>query len=99
MKETDEIDIKIKIANQEVKLRQPVCNQEFIRDVESRVEELWRTWRARFPQLSESRLLAMMVYQYASFYMQQGARFASAEKAVRSASDFLAEALSGGDKA
>lgn len=99
MKETDEIDIKIKIANQEVKLRQPVCNQEFIRDVESRVEELWRTWRARFPQLSESRILAMMVYQYASFYMQQGACFASAEKAVRSASDFLAEALSGGDKA
>lgn len=99
MKETDEIDIKIKIANQEVKLRQPVCNQEFIRDVESRVEELWRTWRVRFPQLSESRILAMMVYQYASFYMQQGARFASAEKAVRSASDFLAEALSGGDKA
>lgn len=99
MKETDEIDIKIKIANQEVKLRQPVRNQEFIRDVESRVEELWRTWRARFPQLSESRILAMMVYQYASFYMQQGARFASAEKAVRSASELLADALAGGDKA
>ena len=93
MKETDEINIKIKIANQEVKLRQPLGNQDFIRDVESRVEELWRTWRARFPQLSESRILAMMVYQYASFYMQQGVRFDSAEKAVRDASDMLARAL------
>ena len=33
MKETDEIDIKIKIANQELKLHQPVGSQEFIRDV------------------------------------------------------------------
>lgn len=97
MKETDEIDIKIKIANQEVKLRQPVRNQEFIRDVEGRIEELWRTWRARFPQLSESRILAMMVYQYASFYMQQGARFDAAEKAVREASGLLAHALAAPD--
>ena len=71
MKETDEIDIKIKIANQELKLHQPVGSQEFIRDVEDKVEQLWNTWRARFPQLSENRILAMMVYQYASFYMQQ----------------------------
>ena len=35
----------------------------------------------------------MMVYQYASFYMQQGVRFDSAEKAVRDASDMLARAL------
>lgn len=93
MKETDEIDIKIKIANQELKLHQPVGSQEFIRDVEDKVEQLWNTWRVRFPQLSENRILAMMVYQYASFYMQQSKRNAAAEKTVRALSEQLRGAL------
>ncbi len=93
MKETDEIDIKIKIANQQVTLHQPLNNQEFIRDVEGRIEDLWSTWRARFPNLSESKLLAMMVYQYASFYFQMRHKYDAAGESVRAISRQLEEAL------
>lgn len=93
MKETDEIDIKIKIANQQVTLHQPLNNQEFIRDVEGRIEDLWSTWRARFPNLSESKLLAMMVYQYASFYFQMRHKYDDAGESVRATSRVLEEAL------
>lgn len=93
MKETDEIDIKIKIANQQVTLHQPLNNQEFIRDVEGRIEDLWSTWRARFPNLSESKLLAMMVYQYASFYFQMRHKYDTAGESVRATSRVLEEAL------
>ena len=93
MTETDEIDIKIKIANQQVTLHQPLNNQEFIRDVEGRIEDLWSTWRARFPNLSESKLLAMMVYQYASFYFQMRHKYDAAGESVRATSRVLEEAL------
>lgn len=93
MKETDEIDLKIKIASQQVTLHQALKNQDFVRDVESRIEELWQTWRIRFPNLTEARLLAMMVYQYASFYFQMRQRYESAEESAQRAVAALNSAL------
>lgn len=93
MKETDAIDIKIKIANQQILLHQPLRDQDFIRDVEANIEQLWKTWRKRFPNHTESKLLAMMVYQYASFYFQQRHRYDDVLKEASNASEVLQTAL------
>lgn len=93
MKETDEIEIKIKIANEQLTLRNKISEQEFVRDVEANIAELYSTWRPRFPHLSESRLLAMMVYQYASFYFTMRRRHNDAMSSAAFASSLLADAL------
>lgn len=97
MKETDEIDIKIKIANEQLTLRNKISEQGFIRDVEANIEELYSTWRPRFPHLSDNRLLAMMVYQYASFYFSMRQRYNDVMDTSRKVSGTLADAIKDAD--
>ena len=40
-----------------------------MRETERRVAELFDNWRRMFPSKSEQELLAMMTYQYASYYL------------------------------
>lgn len=96
MKDKDEIDIKIKIANEQLTLRNKLSEQDFVRDVEANIDELYRTWRPRFPHLSESRLLAMMVYQYASFYFGMRRRYDDTLTAAEEASNLLLNAIKSG---
>lgn len=78
MKETDDIDINIIIAGQPLELTVPFSSQEEVRAVEAHIASLYNKWRARYPRKSGSELLAMLAYQYASFYYSMKQREADA---------------------
>jgi hypothetical protein len=78
MKEDDVIDISIKIANQHLGLKVPFNQQDEVREIEDLMSRYYTTWRKQYPRKSESELLAMLAYQFASYYYalrirQQGA--------------------------
>lgn len=49
-------------------MRVGLDEQDRVRDVESAVNTLYAKWHERFPQKLDMELLAMLTYQYASFY-------------------------------
>lgn len=69
MKDTDKIKMRIKIAGMSIPLTVAFDEQEHVRETEKRVAELFDNWRRMFPAKSEQELLAMMTYQYASYYL------------------------------
>lgn len=69
MKETDKIKMRIKVAGLSIPLTVDFAEQDNVRETERRVAELYDNWRRMFPARSEQELLAMMTYQYASYYL------------------------------
>ena len=59
MKDTDKIKMRIKIAGMSIPLNVAFSEQDHVRETERRM----------FPSKSEQELLAMMTYQYASYYL------------------------------
>ncbi len=70
MKDREKINIDINIGGEPLKLTVPFGKQDFTRDVELEVNNLFATWRRRFPNKTEKGLMAMMLYQYASYYKE-----------------------------
>lgn len=60
--------MKINIAGEQLLLTVPYTDQDHTRETEQNVNMLYRTWQKRFPEKSEMELLAMVAYQYASYY-------------------------------
>lgn len=61
--------MRIKIAGMSIPLTVDFSEQDHVRETERRVAELFDNWRRMFPSKSEQELLAMMTYQYASYYL------------------------------
>lgn len=74
MKETDDIDINITIAGQPLELTVPFNTQEHVRAVEAHIATLYNKWHALYPRKSHQELLAMLAYQYASYYFSMRER-------------------------
>lgn len=70
MNDSDSIKMEINIAGERIFLTVPVSMQKAVRSTEHHVSDLYRQWRRDFPQKSDKELLAMMAYQYASYYDQ-----------------------------
>lgn len=68
MKDTEKIRMRVNIAGENISLAVFFDEQDFVRDTEKRINELFDNWRERFPSKSSKELLAMMTYQYASYY-------------------------------
>lgn len=75
----DKTNIEIKIGKEHLKLTVDFDQQLRVRDTEHAIARLYDTWRKRFPQRSEPQLLAMIAYQYASFYAELRDRDKQAE--------------------
>lgn len=69
MKDTDKIKMRIKIAGMSIPLTVGFNEQDHVRLTEQRVAELFDNWRRMFPSKSDQEILAMMTYQYASYYL------------------------------
>lgn len=59
----------VKIAGLTIPLTVAFKEQDHVRETEKRVAELFDNWRRMFPSKSVGELLAMMTYQYASYYL------------------------------
>lgn len=66
MKGTEKIKMQINIAGEHLQLTVPFDRQDFVRDTEREITELYDDWRTRFHGKSTKEILAMMIYQYAS---------------------------------
>ncbi len=61
--------MRIKIAGMSIPLTVAFKDQDHVRETETRIAELFDNWRRMFPSKSTEELLAMMTYQYASYYL------------------------------
>lgn len=65
----DKIRMQIEIAGQKIGITVGFDEQDAVRDAESSVVELYNDWKKRFPKKTVTELLAMIAYQYASYYL------------------------------
>ena len=86
MNDSDKIIMTLNIGDQRIQMSSPFARQEFVRVVESEVDGLYRKWRKKFPAEDDNELLAMVAYQFASFYYELKERY---EKATDIAIDCL----------
>ena len=67
MKE-EKVKMKLNIAGESLLVSVPYSDQEQTREVEAQLNNLFVTWRGRFPEKSDRELLAMIAFQYAGHY-------------------------------
>ena len=60
----------------------PFSQQDFVRDVETRVSTLYNSWRHKFTKRTDREILAMVAYQFANFYMELSQRVERANAIV-----------------
>lgn len=68
MKETDNIKMEINIGGERLSLVVPFLSQNAVRDTERRVQDLFQSWSARFPDKTPPEILAMVAYRFAYIY-------------------------------
>lgn len=78
MKETDNIKMEINIGGERISLTVPFLSQNAVRDTERRVQDLFQSWSARFPDKTPREILAMVAYRFAYIYGEIEAQISSA---------------------
>ena len=62
--------MELHIGSQTVAVTVPFNKQNFVRDTETEIDQLYSNLRIKFPKRDERDLLAMIVYQYADYYRE-----------------------------
>lgn len=70
----------INIAGQRIPLTVAFDQQNLVRETEKNVSDLYEKWSRMFPRRTIPELLAMIAYQYASFYITLSRRYDDALK-------------------
>lgn len=89
MKRREQIKMSLNIGGQPLTVNVPFDRQEFARDTEEEIDSLYRSWRREFPKKSDKELLAMVAYQYASFYRDLTERQRLAAKLAEECIDLI----------
>lgn len=82
MERTEKIRMHINIAGERIPLVVPFDSQDDVREAEKQVAGLFRKWHDEFPSKSDKELLAMIAYQYASYYLSLKQRYESSLDAL-----------------
>lgn len=69
MKDTDNVKMELNIAGERISLTVPFSRQDSVRDTEKSIANLYDSWRKKFPMRTNTEVLAMVAYQYASYYL------------------------------
>ena len=64
----EKVKLDINIGGEHILLTVPYDEQESVRDTERAIGELFDRWRKKIPNRTDSQIIAMLAYQYASFY-------------------------------
>ncbi|MDE6237027.1 MAG: hypothetical protein K2M45_04100 [Muribaculaceae bacterium] len=70
MDESRKVKMEVIVGRQRVNLNVDFMKQNFVRETEDDIHRIYTTLAQRFPRKDESELLAMIVYQYASYYRE-----------------------------
>lgn len=63
------VKIEINIAEIDIPLQVDLNDLPTIRQTETEIRNLYKSWKGKFPKKTKEELLAMMTYQYASHYI------------------------------
>lgn len=85
----DNVKIEINIAGEFIQLAVPRDKQLSVRECEKAINELYSEWRHKFPRKAHSELMAMMTYQYASYFQELSARYDRLTQALSRTSERL----------
>lgn len=88
--------MKIHIAAEQIVLNVPYDRQIAVRETERSVNKLFDTWRQRFPKKSDSELLTMITFQYASHYSELAAALSQSLEEIDRLGAYIDEALGNG---
>lgn len=86
MNDSDKVNMTINIAGEHLKLAVDFDRQLAVRKTEKAVADLFDSWRKKWPSKSDQQILAMVAYQFASYYNELLDRH---ETAICIASDTL----------
>lgn len=70
MNDPDNVKMDINIAGERILLTVPSSLANSVRNTERSLNRHFTQWRRDFPNKTDKELLAMLAYQYASFYNQ-----------------------------
>lgn len=93
MNDSDKIKMFLNIGDQQISYNSPYDRQEFVRDVERRFESLYRKWRLSFPSRTDHEILAMVAFQFASYFYELKEREANAAETAKSCLQTLRASL------
>lgn len=74
----EEIKMTLNIGGTRIALTVPFTRQDFVRDVEGEVNRLYHSWRHQFAGRTDREIMAMMAYQFASYYYELRERYKQA---------------------
>lgn len=89
MTDRDNVKMEINIAGEQIILTVPFSKQEATRKTEKDVDALYNDWKMKFPKKNPKELLAMIAYQYASFYDDLRQRYDRAAQEAAKANALL----------
>ncbi len=93
MKDTENVKMEINIAGEHLTLSVPFSRQDLVRDTEKNITHLYDSWRRKFPTRTNTEVLAMITYQYASYYIDAMRRerdaSAAADELLQTADNIL----------
>lgn len=94
MNDSDKIKMEINIAGEHIQLSAPFNRQDLVRDAEREINELFSSLKQRFITKSDREILAMIAYQYASYYQELLSRYRLAAESLQQSTDDLDAILS-----
>ncbi len=94
MNDADNIKMTINIGGEHLQLSVPFDRQDAVRDAEKASARLYDTWRKKWPSRSDKEILAMIAYQFASYYIELLSRYENAAQVAEQCNQRLADIIS-----
>lgn len=70
MNDAEKVKMNIHIGGETFSLTVDFDRQDAVRNAEKSTDDLYKSWRARWPARTDKEIMAMVAYQYASFYQE-----------------------------
>lgn len=70
MNDSDKVKMTINIGGEHLQLSVAFNKQDAVRDAEKAAADLYNLWRSRWTTRSDKEILAMVAYQFASYYQE-----------------------------
>ncbi len=89
MNDSDNVKMTINIGGEHLQLSVPFNRQDMVRDAEKSASRLFDSWRKKWPSRSDKEILAMIAYQFASYYAELLSRYEAASALADSCNQSL----------
>lgn len=78
MDDSKKIKLDIYIGDVPLTVKTSPAKRDEVRRLEAEIMSLYKDWQSRFPLKQDKELLAMIAYQYASYYQELSSRYKEA---------------------